>query len=261
MTDILKTIADLLKSISDGIAGLSGTALTFAGALAIAGTLSMAILQVIKELTPVRGIYQRRWLERRFKERAERFGVDAGHARANDAIKPYLPIDGARAQSLLVELATGGEANAFYDLAIEQMVAQMNAAAQIALEYPRLYFQLLAVLSQGAAMEDVARVVLADAAAGGEGKPTPLDARNRVGHRIQRNLDGIQIALGSRWRLWMQLVAISLTILFVEVAILTNVKGYSVATLLMGIILGIVGGYLAPVTRDVVAALQSLRKS
>jgi hypothetical protein len=30
--------------------------------------------------------------------------------------------------------------------------------------------------------------------------------------------------------------------------------------LLVGVVLGIVGGYLAPVTRDVVAALQSLRK-
>jgi hypothetical protein len=253
-------MTDILKNISEGIAGLSGTALTFAGALAIAGTLSMAILQVIKELTPVRGLYQRRWLEGWFKRRAEMFVIEAVHVGASDAVKQLLPIDGAKAQSVLVELATGGEASAFYDLPIEQVVAQMNAAAQIVLEYPRIYFPLLAVLSQGAAMEDVSRVVQADDAAGGEGKLAPLDARNRVGHRIQRNLDGIQIALGSRWKLWMQLVAISLTILFVEAAIVTNVKEYTFVTVLVGVILGVVGGYLAPVTRDLVAALQSLRK-
>jgi len=38
-------MTEILKNISDGIAGLSGTALTFAGALAIAGTLAMAIWQ------------------------------------------------------------------------------------------------------------------------------------------------------------------------------------------------------------------------
>ena len=63
-------MTEILDSISKGIAGLSGTALTFAGALAIAGTLAMAILQVIKELTPVRRYYQRMWLERWFNVRA-----------------------------------------------------------------------------------------------------------------------------------------------------------------------------------------------
>ena len=253
-------MTEIFKSISNGIAGLSGTALTFAGALAIAGTLAMAILQVIKELTPVRGGYQRRWLERWFKARAEKFTVEAVNAEPNDVIRARLPVDAAKAQSTLVELATGGEANAFYDLAIEQVVAQMNAAAQIALEYPHVHFPLLAVLSQGANMGDVARVVVRAEAGTREPEPAALDARNRVGHRIQRNLDGIQIALGSRWKLWMQSASITLTVTFVELAIITNVENYNLVTLLVGVILGIVGGYLAPVTRDVVAALQSMRK-
>lgn len=252
---------EIFNHISSGIAGLSGTAMTFAGALAIAGTLAMAILQVIKELTPVRRRYQRKWLERWFNARAERFKVKAAD-KPHDIIQPYLPLNAKEVQSTLVDLATGGEVNAFYDLNIEQVVAQMNSAAQIALEYPRAYFPLLAILSQGANMEDVAQIVGgAGAKAGGSGsEPAALDARNRVAHRIQRNLDGIQIALGSRWKLWMQAVAITLTVLFVELAIITNVKDYSGVTLLVGIALGIVGGYLAPITRDVVAALQSLRK-
>ncbi len=256
-------MTEILKNISNGIAGLSGTALTFAGALAIAGTLAMAILQVIKELTPVRRGYQRKWLERWFRVRAEKFTKDAVHAGPNVVPSAFLESDkfsAAKAQSTLVELATGGEANAFYDLAIEQVVAQMNAAAQIALEYPHVYFPLLAVLSQGADMEDVVRVVARAEAGTREPEPAALDARNRVGHRIQRNLDGIQIALGSRWKLWMQSVSITLTVAFVELAIVTNVTDYNFATLLVGVVLGIVGGYIAPVTRDVVAALQSLRK-
>lgn len=45
----------------------------------------------------------------------------------------------------------------------------------------------------------------------------------------------------------------------IELLIAANVE-YDLATLLVDVVLGIVGGYLAPVTRDVVAALQSLRK-
>lgn len=253
-------MTEILNSISTGIAGLSGTALTFAGALAIAGTLAMAILQIIKELTPIRRGYQRRWLEHWFRVRAEKFTVDVVNAGTKVIPSASLPLDSRKAQSTLVELATGGEANAFYDLAVEQVVAQMNAAAQIALEYPHAYFPLLAVLSQGANVADVAKVVARAEAGTREPEPATLDARNRVGHRIQRNLDGIQIALGSRWKLWMQAVSIILTVLFVELAIITNVKDYDWATLLVGVMLGIVGGYLAPVTRDMVAALQSLRK-
>jgi hypothetical protein len=254
-------MTEILNSISTGISGLSTTALIFAGALAIAGTLAMAILQVIKELTPVRRVYQRRWLERWFRQRAEKFTVEAVKAELKDNLKKRLPVDAAKAQATLVELATGGEANAFYDLAIEQVVAQMNAAAQVALEYPQTHFPLLAVLSQGAAIGDVAQVVArAEAPTRKTAEPATLDARNRVGHRIQRNLDGIQIALGSRWRLWMLTVSIALTIAFVELAIITNVSNYNALTLMTGVALGIVGGYLAPVTRDVVAALQSLRK-
>lgn len=253
-------MTEILKSISDGIAGLSGTALTFAGALAIAGTLAMAFLQIIKELTPIRRYYQRRWLERWFRVRVEKFTVDGVNAGPNVVPSTFLQlVSVAEVQSTLVELATGGEVNAFYDLAIEQVVAQMNAAAQIALEYPHTHFPLLAVLSQGANVGDVMQVVKRAEAGSREPDPAALDARNRVGHRIQRNLDGIQIALGSRWKLWMQLTSISLTVAFVELAIIANVE-YDPATLLVGVVLGIVGGYLAPVTRDVVATLQSLRK-
>jgi len=252
-------MSEILKSISDGIAGLSGTAMTFAAALAIAGTIAMAILQVIKELTPVRRAYQRRWLDRWFAMRAERFTVAAVNGDPMLAHRYPLPVDAAEAQTSLVDLATGGESDAFYDLSIEQVVAQMNAAAQIALEYPHRYFPLLVTLSQGADIDDVVRVVARAEMDIREPDPAALDARNRVGHRIQRNLDGIQIALGSRWKLWMQSASIALTGVCVEVAIVANVR-YDWLTLLVGVLLGILGGYLAPVTRDLIAALQSLRK-
>jgi hypothetical protein len=251
---------EILNSITMGISGFSGTALNYVGALAIAGTIAMAILQIIKELTPLRRWYQRHWLECWFKDRAEKF-----KQRYNADAPPYYQFSADVPQSELVELATGGETNAFYDLDLEQLVAQMNAAAQIALEYPQLYFTLLAVLSQGAEIDDVRKVQKSSEKGTEKGTDKQsdrdvLDARNRVGHRIQRNLDGIQIALGSRWKFYMQAVSIILTILFVEIAIFLNVKENTGGALIAGILLGTVGGYLAPVTRDIVAALQNLRK-
>ncbi len=155
MWESLKVV---LVTISNEIGGLSETALVFAGVLAVAGTFAMAMLQVIKELTPVRGKYQQQWLKDWFKKRADRLAADAGLS-APEAVKTFLPVSEEAARSSLVDLATGGEAPAFYGLPIEQLVAQTNAAAQIALEYPRLHFPLLAVLSQGADPKDVARVV------------------------------------------------------------------------------------------------------
>lgn len=258
MTEILNSI----NAITTGIAGFSGTALVLAGALAIAGTLAMAILQVIKELTPVRAGYQRRWLERWFRARAQNFTVNATKTDSREAFKKYLPINAEEAQRSLVGLATGGEADAFYDLPIEQVVAQMNAAAQIALEYPKIHFPLLAVLSEGADIRDVARIAASpEATSRKTPEPGFLDARNRVGNRIQRNLDGIQIAFGNRWRRLLQLTAIGLTIVFIELAIFTKVDNYGLLTFVVGVALGVVGGYLAPVTRDLVAALQNLRKA
>jgi hypothetical protein len=251
---------ETLNSISRGIAGFSGTALNYAGALAIAGTIAMAFLQLLKDLTPIRRWYQNYWLTSWFKERAKMFNSEA--KKIHEKAKNIVPVDAAKAQSTLTDLATGGEEKAFYDLEIQQVVAQMNAAAQIALEYPHLHFPLLAILSQGASIDDVYEVLESTGSQTTKQlNQAALDARNRVGHRIQRNLDGIQIACGSRWKYCMQAVSIVLTVLFVEIAIFTTVaQDERSAALFVGLFLGLAGGYLAPVTRDVVAALQNLRK-
>jgi uncharacterized membrane protein YczE len=43
-------------------------------------------------------------------------------------------------------------------------------------------------------------------------------------------------------------------------AAIISIGGLSVGTVLIALVIGIVGGYLAPVTRDLVSALQTLRK-
>ena len=249
------------KTLADAIAGIGNIATwQSVGVISAAGTLAMAILQLIKDLTPIRRGYQRQWLRKWIAQHASDFNntLKAAAIRS-DALPQAAP---AQAEFLLIELATGGDDRAFYELAIEQMVAQMNAAVQITLDYPAKYRELLVVLSEGADISDVAAVVN-QSPEGKTRKATPtkdyLEARTRVGHRIQRNLDAVQIALGSRWQFWMQTMAVILSILVLEAGVLM-VVGPNPSAMLLAVPVGVLGGYLAPVARDLVAALQTLRK-
>ena len=197
----------------------------------------------MKELIPVRRSYQRNWLT---KWLAARVGVVAPPGAALAAVR-----------SELIELATGGDDRAFFELPAEQVVAQMNAAAQIAMDYPRRHTALLSVLSAGVSADDLATFLAGPT--GPEAQPRYTDARNRIGHRLQRNLDGLLIALGNDWRWWMQIIAIALTLLIVEIAVVLSTN-WSLAAILWAVPVGIIGGYLAPITRDLVAALQNLRR-
>lgn len=179
----MASIKDIVTALGD-FSG--GDAWTLVGVLAAVGSLTMAALQVMKQLLPVRRAFQKRKIE-------DWIGSGSG--------------DGPKTVQLLVDLATGGQSNAFFDLPIEQLVAQMNAAGQITLDYPANYQLLLTALCKGADPADIAAVVA--------GSPQPpgsqqafLDARNRVSHRMQRNLDGLQIAIGDRWQFWLQFTSI-----------------------------------------------------
>lgn len=272
-------------------------------ALAAAGTIAMAVLQLVKELTPVRLWYQQHWVESwlvrqdwiarhsgdakaaaNAMRNAAKAATDASKAmelaRANSVsegrqdgadedAQPLLLADvadwnafeerAATAKAQLVELSTGGFAGAFYVLPAEDMVAQMNQAALITLDAPSRYEVLLRSLAAGLTAEDIAVVIA--------GQPLPpqstqayFDARNRAARRMQRNLEGVRLALGNAWKFWMQLTSVALTSLIVELIVAYSPQGDS-QTLWLALPVGIVGGYLAPVTRDLIATLQRLRRT
>ena len=238
------------------------------GVLVAAGTLSMAILDVFKNFTPIRRWFQTGWIGRWIDKRAQQFNGELSALPS----KPIAPIETDQTIAQLVELSTGSEHRAFYDLPSEQLVAQMNAAAQVAFDYPSRYASVLAALSQGADIKDVLLTLGASTANLPPGAPEPAadpagdaslqqeiaNARNRVGNRIQRNLDGAQIALGNRWQLYMQLSAIVIAIVLLETSVLASSSG-DLGAAVLAIPIGIAGGYFAPVARDLVVALQKLR--
>lgn len=265
-SEALTTILAALSALGSGVTWSA------IGALAAAGTIAMAILQVIKELSPLREWFQKRWFESWIDSRFADFNTSIeittstvhgavanptnGNGEASQSNARRADATPTIAKKDVVELATGGLACALYGLPADDMAAQINLAAQITLDTPVRYKELLAVLSDGVSLEDLTTVM--------KGQPTSgstqeyFDARARVGRRIQRNLDGVRIALGSRWKLWMQIASLALSTVVVELAVAANGNA-NFDSFLLALPIGIVGGYLAPISRDLVAALQQLR--
>lgn len=242
---LLATVARVLSELGDA------STWSVVLALAAAGTIAMAIVQLIKELTPVRRWYQQRWIDswidRQFaavvsENTGERIAALTGTA--------------TEAKLQVVELSTGGLAAALYGLAADEMTVQIIQAGQITLDAPARYRTLLTVLARGITHDDLVAML--------KGQPTTgstqqyFDARNRVTRRMQRNVEGIRLALGHDWKFWMQLLSVALTALTVVVAVATQTQGF--LPLLVAFPIGIIGGYFAPLTRDFVVALQRLRR-
>src|SRR5712692_6932395 len=252
MTNIPAAIVQMIDTIY-------ARAFGFATALAAVGVISMAFLQTIKDVLPVRRWFQAWWVGGWLTEQA------AGTpALATGAVNV------AAAQTDLVRLATSGDRAALYDLAIEQVTAQMNAAAQMVLDFPWRHEHLFRCLAAQADAEDLRRLLDARPPEGGprrelsaEDKSALIDARNRVTHQVQRSLDGLMISAGFRWKLCLQLASFVVSALIVWAGLMLFVREpieVFVRHLPLYAALALLGGFLAPVARDLVAALQHVRK-
>jgi len=224
-------------------------------ALSGVGIVTMALLQLVKDLLPSRRAFQRRWFEGWFMASAGRAMV--GPSRAEDALRS------------LIDLATAGDAKALYDLPVEQFAGQINAAVQSVLDYPERYGDVMRILAQRADPEDIEGLC--------KGRPVEQDQegekeyqaaidgylqkRNRVAQHIQRSLDAVQIAMGGRWRAILQWLSVMLSTVIIMAA-LTVYGGrefWTGAHFAYALIVAVLGGFIAPVARDLVAAMESLR--
>lgn len=223
------------------------------------GVVTMVIVQLLKDLLPLRPVWQRSWIWSVVRQQAAR-------ARA----EPARVIDD------LINLATAGNSKALYDLPIEQLGGQLNSAAQVVLDFPARHTDLLRVLAAGADPVDLQTLLaerpqartMAARAAGVPVDPQQeqalvgfVDARNRVTHQVQRNLDALQIAMTFRWKLILQLlslvVAVGCTAAVTWALIGPPDGGDWVAKV---VVIGVLGGFLSTVARDLAVAIQNLRR-
>lgn len=242
--------------------------LALLGYILALGAFTMALLQLANDITPIRAFTHlylvRRWIRRR-----------ADLYAANNLLSREEKVSVEDTIAQLIAHATGGHWLALFGLPPAQLVAQINAAAQNGLENPRTNYSLIAVLSQPAETRVVSLVprdkvmerlpshvedlqVLLDPPSPSSGDDAAMkhymEARTRVVHRIQRNLDGLQITLGNTSSVIAQILAILISVgICYLITTYTNPKTSYLFTVLL---IGISAGYIATVLGDVVNGIR-----
>jgi hypothetical protein len=235
-------------------------------AIAIA-TLATAVVQLLKDLLPVRRWFQRFFLRKWFRDRSVTKSVAPTSAPTKSTAASPVPFEDAERE--LIRLATGGDYNAFYDLEPAQLCGQMNSAAQAALAYPNRHSALLRFLAPEAKEEDIEIVTgttdsgaatnLTVAAGQPDDGNAPMDARNRLAHHLQRSIDALQISMSFQWKFVVQILVyiICLGASLVIVYLVNPPARYSLIEVLT---ITIVAGFLSPVISDLVAVINRLRR-
>ncbi len=259
---------DILKYVNKFIADISLAAIPYLTAMAAIGVLTMALLQALKNMLPILRWYQRWRIERWLKKRAGAAPNVTAPQGQGDGTQFNQRPDCKKAQNSLIRLATDGDADAFFELQIEQLCGQMNAAVQVLLDDPNSDADLMRCLAAQCRPEDLwwmfnrpATPAAGAANAVAQSYQNYVDARGRVAHQVQRSIDAVQIAIGSDWKCALQAAAFIISFAVAFVGIWWESGGASTRRMLAtGSITGLFAGFLAPVARDLVAALESLRK-
>ena len=170
-------------------------------------------------------------------------------------------LDAEAAERRIVALATDGDSDALYTLPVDQMCGQISAALQVVLEYPARDRNVVAIVASQSAPADLAALFTG----AGDEAQARLDfasARTRVMHQFQRAIDAFQIATGYRWKLMLQVLSLVLGggLTFVAMQMRFHVGTSYVGAWGAVVVGALLAGFLAPVARDITAALQGLRK-
>jgi hypothetical protein len=256
---IAESYLHFLVDLQPGLARLQSALTSYIVAASAIGITSMALIQTLKDQLPLRKWYQRRrvcqWIET---------GLRSGNAKIGDAHSASAPA----VEADLLRLAVDGDAKAFYSLEIEKLCGQLNAAAQSAMQAPTAHTGLLTVLASEVDAASLKLVLAGAPTAPGGGPLSTADpaaiayttARTQVGQQAQRAIDALQLAVSADWQVHLQQAALALSVLLAWLGArsATTLHGGSQEFLFI-LFTGILAGFLAPVARDLVAALQNLR--
>lgn len=285
---------------NDVVVGLRAIASWFASwvvPLAAIGTLSMAILQTAKNLFPLRRRFQRKRIKsfladsinelppevvRRILELERRLDrlnstVTCSESMAEGAevstatATRQEQIESRRAELDLISLVAAGDENAFYDLSIDQLAAQVKGVGSVILDYSRLHSTLLVCLATKANPSDLLLVL----------DPPSHDplwhesdeqkfedkqfikryaaAKSRIATQLRCSIDSMQTSIAFRWKFALQLASFVLSFIFGVFAVnLGFTHKDVVATFFASLAIGVVTGFIAPVARDLVAGIEKL---
>lgn len=247
-----------LRAVERSLKGFVDFLLPAALTLAGVGILVMAIIQLLKDLIPTRRWLQRVW----FRKYIERTSVSARRPTGKPDVSARID-DTSGLVTSLVALAAAGDSDALFGLPIEKLTGQLSAAAQSVLDDPVTHEALLRVLAAHATESDLEEVLRPDEPSDQKALKRLVDARSRVFAQIQRQLDAVQLSMGHRWTTLLKRLSVGLGAAFIFLSVWRFVPA-ALSTfhgVLIWALLALVGGFVAPVARDLVAALQSIRSA
>jgi hypothetical protein len=196
----LSTAATDQAQITQGLHRITEALSHWAIPIAAVGTVSMAILQSVKNQTPIRNWYQklrlRKWLLSSIRGDYSKswiarlkHGLNLRFPSTKDE-EHKLKVDKLRKKQLdrleevedeLIALATSGDREAFYDLPIDGLCDQIRKIVSVILDYPNLHEMLLRVLARGASSSDIALLLNAQATdEKGQKAPTKKEATDNA---------------------------------------------------------------------------------
>lgn len=242
------------------------------GFTAAVGVVSAGIIQVGKQVFGVRGIVQRtwvlRWIETRsteeplwsdWRERHPEISRDDTVADLADAQRQLASIELQRA---LLGGLSPHELQRVFNLPVEQLCAQIGAAADLAMSEPQDHAELLLALTGPAWLKEIDSLAPPNRVVNGRifrRRSEDNTAYALVAQAARSGVDMMQISLGQRWQRGVRLAAIYVSgLLGVTAAVL--VHGSVLAQVLLGAAALVLGGFFSWLTRDLVAIVERVRR-
>lgn len=246
------------QALTQGLSDIKNEVVNWGILFAGIGTASMAILQTARNLLPLRMWFQRAhfrtWINKV----------------SGTAPKEFRGASKTCAEADLINLASGGDEQAFYSQPIDDLCTDIKGIASIVLDYPAEHRLLLYCLASGAEQDDIDKLI----------DPPPTEvfqklphqhsqeeklqlkafaaAKTRVGTQIRCTVDALQVSIAFRWKRVFQAASVVLSAVLGPVALwLGDYRGglnnYAVAC-----IFAVLSGVLAPVARDLVSAIEKM---
>jgi hypothetical protein len=160
----------------------------------------------------------------------------------------------------LLRIAAARNDRALYDAELEDVCVQLSAATQMLVDYPGEAPDLLRRIAQAAKAEDLDLIIKANGAQpdNPHARQRLFDARNRVRALTHRAVEIFKLSTAADWRRYLQIAALVLSVLIALLAlILSGGLRERPATVIW---MALIAGFLAPVARDLLAAVQQLRR-
>jgi hypothetical protein len=247
--DGVKEVAGALETMTGDMGGL---AVLVAGI----GALSMAVVEALKSMLPLRAYFHRGEIERWLK--GEHLSTDARLMGIGfDDLPSAVDADAAFIE--LLRLAIGGTSyqTALFEQAPEKMFGQIQAGANVAMDFPTIAPNLYEFLTHEAGSERVG-ATRALQKAQKPGDPSDQEVWSRFSealHAGQVDPKTLQSRVTYRWGRYNQFAAFFTAVGF-SIAALVQVPKLSALSIA---VLAVAAGFLAPPAKDLAAALSNIR--